>query len=186
MEVPLSVITIFASGGLSAVTGYLTSRLSLQRQRSINRYTFLLAILAEVRDLHTRLLEYETAFTQRVMTGEVSGAQVLKVLLQPADTVVFSNNASSIGLFDRRTALRVLRFYADIRTLQGRAYVLSEAAAVANTPLVESETQRHLLLVRQVRWKAQSLIKRLRRQPGGMFTVGWWLRRHAHQWLKAR
>src|SRR5271163_4103583 len=108
MHLPLSVVTIFASGGLSAITGYLTSRLSQQRQRSINRYTFHLAILAEVRGLHSRLLVYEAAFANRVMTGEVSGAQVLMVLLQPGDSVVFSNNALSIGLFDRRTALRVL------------------------------------------------------------------------------
>jgi hypothetical protein len=178
MQLPVSVVTILASAGLSAVTGYLTSRLSLQRQRSISRYTFLLAILAEVRGLHNRLLEYEAAFTNRVMTGEISGAQVLKVLLQPADTVVFSNNASSIGLFDRRTALRVLRFYSDIRTLQGRAYVLSEATQVGNSELVHAETQRHLLLVRQVRRRAHALIKRLRRQPTGMFAASRWVRWH--------
>ena len=39
------------------------------------------------------------------MTGQVSSAQLLKVLLQAGDTVVFNNNASSIGLFDRRTAM---------------------------------------------------------------------------------
>jgi hypothetical protein len=169
MYLPLSVVTILASGGLSAATGYLTSRLSQQGQRSINRYTFHLAILAEVRGLHSRLLEYETAFAQRVMTGEVSGAQVLQVLLQPGDTPVFSNNAMSIGLFDRRTALRVLRFYADVRTLHGRAYVLSEAAGLGNSALVAAETQRHLLVVRQVR-----------RQPAGLSRVGRWLRRHRY------
>jgi hypothetical protein len=174
MYLPVSVVTIFASAGLSAFTGYLSSRLSLQRQRSINRYTFRLAILAEVRGLHNRLLEYEAAFANRVMTGEVSGAHVLTVLLQPADTVVFSNNALSIGLFDRRTALRVLRFYADIRTLQGRALVLSEAADVANTELLQLETQRHLLFVRQVRRRAHTLIKRLRRSLTGVFAVAGW------------
>jgi len=179
MQLPLSVVTILASGGLSAVTGYLTSRLSLQRQRSINRYTFHLAILAEVRGLHSRLLEYEAAFVNRVMTGQVSGAQVLTVLLQPADTVVFNNNALSIGLFDRRTALRVLRFYADIRTLQGRADVLSQVADVAKSELLQSEMQRHLLLVRQVRRRAHSLIKRLRRSPTGIFAGSRWMRRRA-------
>jgi hypothetical protein len=177
MQLPVSLLTILASGGLSAVTGYLTSRLSLQSQRSINRYTFHLAILAEVRGLHSRLMEYETAFTHRVMTGEVSGAQVLTVLLQPGDAVVFNNNASSIGLFDRRTALRVLRFYADIRTLQGRAAVLSEAVGVSSTELVQAETQRQLLLVRQVRRRAHALIKRLRSQPVGMSAAERWLQR---------
>jgi hypothetical protein len=183
MQLPISVLTILASGGLSAATGYLTSRLSLQRQRTINQYTFHLAILAEVRGLHSRLLEYEAAFTNRVMTGEVSGAQVLKVLLQPADSVVFNNNASSIGLFDRRTALRVLRFYADIRTLQGRAYVLSEAAQLATSELVQSETQRHLLLVRQIRKRAHALIKRLRRQPDGALAAARWLRRRVRPFV---
>jgi hypothetical protein len=177
MQLPVSIATILASGGLSAVTGYLTSRLSLQSQRSINRYTFHLAILAEVRGLHSRLMEYEAAFTHRVMTGEVSGAQVLSVLLQPGDAVVFNNNASSIGLFDRRTALRVLRFYADIRTLQGRAHVLSEAVGVASTTLVQAETERQLLLVRQVRRRAHALIRRLRSQPVGMSAAERWVRR---------
>jgi hypothetical protein len=121
-------VTILLSAALSGAMGYLTSRLSQRSQTLIDRQTYRGAMLAEIRGLHRRLLEYETAFAERVMTGQISSAQVLRVLLQPGDTAVFNNHASSIGLFDRRTALRVVRFYATIRSLEGRALVLAKTA----------------------------------------------------------
>ncbi|MDB5446975.1 MAG: hypothetical protein JWQ97_2292 [Phenylobacterium sp.] len=161
MHVPLSALTIFASTVLSAVTSYITSRISQQRQQSITSRTYRQALLMEVRALHNRLLEYETAYVQRVITGQISGDQLLKILFQPGETVVFTNNASSIGLFDRRTALRVLRFYSDMRVLEGRAVVLSEAALSADVELVRRERARHLTQLRQVRRRAHFLIRRL-------------------------
>ena len=160
---PLS-LTVVISAGLSAVTGYVTSRISQRSQQLINRRTYRVAILAEVRALHQRLLEYEAAFAGRVMTGQISAAQVLKVLLQSGDTVVFSNNASSIGLFDRRTALRIVRFYADIRSLYGRALVLSELVDMAGSGHIETEMHLHLALVRQLRRRAHALVRRIRRE----------------------
>ena len=162
MNVPVSTFTIFVSAVLSAATGFLTSRISQQSQRAMNGHTYRLAILAEVRGLHHRLLEYEIAYEQRVLTGQVSGAQVLQVLMQTGDTVVFNNNASSIGLFDRRTALRVLRFYADVRALHGRALVLSELSNGAPTPSVHAEVLQHLVMARKVRRRARFLVRRLR------------------------
>jgi len=164
MQSPSFLVTILASATLSALTGYATSRLSQRSQRSVHRHTYRLALLAEVRNLHRRLMDYEAAFATRVITGQISAAQVLKVLLQSGDTVVFSNNAASIGLFDRRTALRVLRFYADVRTLQGRALVLSEFAGTMEEALFATERTRHLEYARQVRRRAHHLIRRLRRQ----------------------
>ena len=164
MHVPVSVITIFASAVLSAATSYVTSRISQQRQQLINSRTYGRALLMEVRALHNRLLEYEAAYARRVMTGQLSGAQLLKILFQPGDTVVFTNNASSIGLFDRPTALRVLRFYSDVRILEGRAAVLSEAAASADAELIKRESRLHLAQLHQVRRRAHFLIRRLRTQ----------------------
>jgi hypothetical protein len=161
MHVPVSVLTIIGSAVLSAATSYVTSRISQQRQQSITSRTYRQALLMEVRSLHNRLLEYETAFVKRVMTGQISGDQLLKILFQPGDTVVFTNNASSIGLFDRRTALRVLRFYSDVRVLEGRAVVLSEAASSADPEFVRGEMGHHLTLLRQVRRRAHFLIRRL-------------------------
>ncbi|MDB5445227.1 MAG: hypothetical protein JWQ97_544 [Phenylobacterium sp.] len=161
MNVPVSAITLLASAVLSAATSYVTSRISQQRQQSITSRTYRQAILMEVRALHNRLLEYETAYGLRVMTGQISGGQLLKILFQPGDTVVFTNNASSIGLFDRRTALRVLRFYSDIRVLEGRAIVLSESASTADAELIKSEMRHHLTQLRQVRRRAHFLIRRL-------------------------
>jgi hypothetical protein len=161
MHLPVSALTILASAVLSAATSYVTSRIIQQRQRSITSRTFRQALLMEVRALHSRLLEYETSYVQRVMTGQISGDQLLKILFQPGDTVVFTNNASSIGLFDRRTALRVLRFYSDMRVLEGRAVVLSEARTSADPELVRNETARHLTQLRQVRRRAHFLIRRL-------------------------
>ena len=131
MHVPISALTILASTVLSAATGYVASRISQEKQRSITSRTYRQALLMEVRALHSRLLEYEAAYVKYVMTGQISGDQLLKILFQAGDTVVFTNNASSIGLFDRRTALRVLRFYSDVRAMEGRAAVLSEAASSA-------------------------------------------------------
>jgi len=165
--------TIVVSATLSGVMGYLTSRLSQRNQRLIDRQTYRGAILAEIRGLHSRLMEYETAFTERVMTGRVSSAQLLKVLLQPGDTVVFNNHASSIGLFDRRNALRVVRFYASIRSLEGRAMVLSETGYHPD----EADMQRHLDFVRQLRRRAYMLIRRIRRRrPGFCAARLSWLR----------
>lgn len=166
MHMPVSAITIFTSTLLSAATGYITSRISHHRHISINRRTYLRAILAEVRGLHNRLLEYEAVYANRVLTGQISINQLLKVLLQPGDTVVFTNIASSIGLFDRRTALQVVRFYSDIRILEGRAVVLSEAAASEDSELLKQEMHRHLNELHRVRRRAQILIRHLRaRRP---------------------
>ncbi|MDB5480020.1 MAG: hypothetical protein JWO83_1073 [Caulobacteraceae bacterium] len=165
--------TVVVSAALSGATGYLTSRLSQRNQRLIDRQTYRGAILAEIRGLHRRLMEYETAFADRVMTGQVSSAQLLKVLLQPGDTVVFNNNASSIGLFDRRTALRVVRFYASIRSLEGRALVLSETGYHPD----DADMQRHLEFVRRLRRRAYVVIRRLRRRRPGLFATRLsWLR----------
>jgi hypothetical protein len=174
MHVPVSALTIFASTVLSAATSYITSRISQQRQRLITSRTFRQALLMEVRALHNRLLEYETSYVKRVMTGQISGDQLLKILFQPGDTVVFTNNASSIGLFDRRTALRVLRFYSDMRVLEGRAVVLSEASSSADAELVRSERARHLAHLRQTRRRAHFLIRRLHaRRPLAERLIRW-------------
>ena len=165
MHASVFSLTVLVSAGLSAVTGYVTSRISQHRQQRLNRQTYRVAILAEVRSLHRRLLEYETAFVARVMPGEVSGAQVVKVLMQAGDTVVFNNNTSSIGLFDRPTALRVVRFYSDLRSLYGRALVLSELVDAARSSLVEAEMLHHLVLVRKLRRRAHALVRRIRQQP---------------------
>lgn len=164
MDLPVSVITVLTSTVLSAATSYVTSRISQQRQQAITSRTYRQALLMEVRALHNRLLEYETAYVQLVMTGQISGDQLRKVLLQPGDTVVFTNNTSSIGLFDRRTALRVLRFYSDMRLLEGRASVLSEAAPSADAEFFRHETARHLMQLRQVRRRAHFLVRRLHAQ----------------------
>jgi hypothetical protein len=163
--------TIFASATLSGAMGYLTSRLSQHNQRLLDRHTYRGAMLAEIRGLHRRLVEYETAFAERVMTGQISSAQVLKVLLQPGDTVVFSNHASSIGLFDRRTALRVVRFYASIRSLEGRALLLSETAEHTGCQPDDAVLRRHLDFVRQLHRRAYLLIHRLRRGRPGLFAT---------------
>lgn len=163
--------TIFVSAALSGTMGYLTSRLSQRSQRLIDRQAYRGAILAEVRGLHRRLLEYDTAFAERVMTGQISSAQVLKVLLQPGDTVVFNNHASSIGLFDPGTALRVVRFYAAIRSLEGRALVLSETAEGSGHDPDDAHMRSHLEFVRQLRRRAYVLIRRLRSRRLGLFAA---------------
>jgi hypothetical protein len=164
MHVPVSTLTIVTSAALSAVTSYVTSRISQHRQLSLNGRTYRQAVLAEVRALHNRLLEYEAVYATRVMTGQISVGQLLKVLLQPGDTVVFTNNASAIGLFDRRTALRVVRFYSDIRILEGRAIVLSEDAGTTDPEVLQHEMGRHLIQLRLARRRAHFLIRRLRAQ----------------------
>jgi hypothetical protein len=166
-------VTIFVSAALSGAVSYLISRLNQRNQRRIDRQRYRAAILAEIRGLHGRLLEYEAAFAQRVLTGQISSAQVVRVLLQPGDTAVFNNNAALLGLFDRRTALRVVRFYASIRSLEGRALVLSEAGYHPD----DTDMQRHLDFVRRLRRRAYVLIRRLRLHRPGLFATRLsWLR----------
>ena len=164
-------ITIIASAALSGAVSYFTSRLSQRNQRLIDRQTYRGAMLAEIRGLHQRLLEYEAAFAERVLTGEMPSSKVIAVFMQAGDTVVFNNHASSIGLFDRRNALRVVRFYAAIRSLEGRAQVLSETGYHPD----DADMQRHLEFVRRLRRRAYVLIHRLRRRRPGLFASrpGW-------------
>jgi hypothetical protein len=180
MHVPVSALTIIGSAILSAATSYVTSRISQQRQLLINSRAYRQAVLAEVRALHNRLLDYESVYARRVMTGEISGAQLIKVLLQPGDMVVFSNNASAIGLFERRTALRVVRFYSDLRILEGRALVLSEAAGSSDPELLRFEMGRHLTQLRHMRRRAHFLVRRLRAdRPWPADLLRWARRRRA-------
>jgi hypothetical protein len=164
-------VTIFVSAALSGAVSYLISRLNQRNQRRIDRQRYRAAILAEIRGLHGRLLEYEAAFAQRVLTGQISSAQVVRVLLQPGDTAVFNNNAALLGLFDRRTALRVVRFYAAIRSLQGRALVLSEISENTSRGPDNAAMKGHLEYVRQLRRRAHVLIRRLRRRTDGRSAV---------------
>jgi hypothetical protein len=177
MQLPVSVITIFLSASLSAVTSYVISRISQQNQRLLESRTYRQAVLIEVRALHNRLLDYEVAYETHVMTAQISGAQLLKIVLQPGDTIVFNNNASSIGLFDHRTALRVMRFYADIRALQGRATVLSEASAQTDPDLIRREMERHINQLRQARRRAHFLVRRLRHHRPLLAKALLWIRR---------
>ncbi|MBV8682546.1 MAG: hypothetical protein JO111_06710 [Caulobacteraceae bacterium] len=170
MATPLS-ITIIISAGLSGVVSYVTSRLSQTNQRLLERQTYRVAMLAEIRGLHQRLVEYEFTFSERVLTGQVTSAQVLQVLLQSGDMVVYNNHASSIGLFDRRTALRIVRFYAGIRNLQGRAIVLAEMAAAPGPGGGDEDMQKHLEHVRRLRRRAGLLIRRLRRTRLSLFRT---------------
>jgi hypothetical protein len=170
-------VTVLTSAGLSGAVSYFTSRLSQRNQRLIERQTYRVAMLAEIRGLHQRLVEYEVAFSERVLTGQISSAQVLSVLLQSGDTVVFNNHASSIGLFDRRTALRIVRFYAGIRSLQGRAVVLSEMAAQPGPGGGEQDVRSHLEFVRRLRGRANVLIHRVRRtRPSRLRVTLLWMR----------
>jgi hypothetical protein len=190
MHLPIGVVTIFLSASLSAVTSYVISRVNQQNQRLIESRTYRQALLIEVRALYNRLLDYEVAYETHVMTAQISGAQLLKIVLQPGDTVVFNNNASSIGLFDRRTALRVTRFYADIRALQGRATVLSEASAHADQDLVRHEMARHLTQLRQARRRAHFVVRRLRDHRPLVARAASWVRHHwpprLFRWRTAR
>lgn len=158
-----AVFTLLLSGSLSALTGYIASRVSQHQQQRHAEDIYRLAIATEIRTLHGRLARYEELLQTRVLIGQISGAQVLKVLLPDEATAVFSDNASSIGVFDTRAALRILRFYADVRTLQGHAHVISEMGSAAG----EDEFTRHHRMLRHARRQAHALVRRLRRGRAG-------------------
>jgi Mg-chelatase subunit ChlI len=156
------VVTVLLSGSVSAFTGYLASRISQRQQQHHAEDVYRLAIATEIRTLHGRLARYDELLRTRVKAGRASGAQVLRGLLPDEATAVFSNNAASIGVFDTRTALRILRFYADVRTLQGHAHVISDMGPAAG----EEEFVRHQHMLRHTRRRAHALVKRLRRRRG--------------------
>jgi hypothetical protein len=58
----------------------------------------------------------------------------------------------------------VVRFYSDIRILEGRAIVLSEDAGSTDPEVLKHEMGRHLIQLRQARRRAHFLIRRLRAQ----------------------
>lgn len=158
-----SLATIFASAGLSAVTGFLTSRLTQHRDQRLKAYTYRAAIVSEIRTLHTRLTEYERIFEERVIGGQLTGAEVLGVLLQSGDMAVFANGAASIGLLDPRVGLRVLRFYAGIRALQGHARIIWDLARRDEGYELQDAVQRHRAMVHGLQRRAVMLVRRLRR-----------------------
>jgi hypothetical protein len=162
MSDSVSVVTVLVSAGLSVATGYVSSRVSHRLQDRQTAHRWRLAIISEIRTLRGRLAQYETAYETLVVTGEIPGAQVLRVLLQPGDISVFTNSAASIGLFDTRISLRVLRFYADIRALQGHALVLAEIAGGSGRSASDADIQQHRTRLRRCRLRANVLIRRLR------------------------
>lgn len=162
MAHPLAIFTVVFSGSVSAFTGYLASRLAQRQQQKHAENVYRLAIATEIRTLHGRLARYDELLRTRVLTGHISGAQALRVLLPGEATAVFADNAASIGVFDTRTALRILRFYADLRTLQGHAHLVAEMGTAAS----ETEFSRHQRMLRHARRQAHALVKRLRQGRG--------------------
>ncbi len=170
MRLPDAVFlsTVLISATVSAITGYVSSRLTqrIQEQKSARRWR--LAVASEIRTLRTRLLQYEFTFESRVLTGELSGSHALRVLLQPGDISVFTNSASSIGFFDTRTALRVLRFYADIRTLQGHAIMLEDVADQREGVASDSDVCKHRKMVQNCQRRAHVLVRHLRHEAAAL------------------
>jgi len=162
---------------VSAGASYITARISQRRQQRRASENYKLALVSEIRALHKHLIRYETEFNERVLAGKATAAQVLKVLLQPGDTIVFTQNASAIGLFHNQTALRVLRFYSDVRTLHGHAQVLSELAGDEGGDLIKHEMLRHQSMVGHVRRRAHVLVKRLKRPSFAAVTHAFLRRR---------
>jgi hypothetical protein len=156
----IAIFTVLLSGSVSAFTGYLAARLSQRQQQRHIEDVYKLAIATEIRTLNGRLARYEELLRSRALDGKVSGAQLFKVLVPKGATAVFDNNAASVGVFDTRTALRMLRFYADVRTLQGHARVVEKMGSAAD----EADSTRHQQMLRHVRRQAQGLVRRLRRR----------------------
>jgi hypothetical protein len=186
MSDSVSVVTVLVSASLSAATGYVSSRLSRMLQDRQTAHRWRLAIISEIRTLRARLAQYETAYETRVVTGEISGSQVLRVLLQPGDISVFTNSASSIGLFDPRISLRVLRFYADIRALQGHALVLAEMTDGAGVRPRDSDIYQHRTMLRRCHLRAHVLIRRLRADIRALDLMRGVWRRACHPWHVGR
>ena len=186
MSNAISLVTFLVSATVSATTGYAVSRLSQTIQDRKASYRWRLAIVSEIRTLRTRLAQYETEFEQRVVTGEISGSQVLRVLLPPGDISVFTHSAASIGLFGTRTALRVLRFYADVRTLQGHALILAEVASKSDAPPRESDILQHRTMLQRCQRRAQILVRRLRGEVGALWILrALWIRETSSRGLTA-
>lgn len=162
MAQSIAALTVLLSGSVSAFTGYIASRLSQRQQQSHTEDIYRLAIATEIRTLNGRLARYDELLRSEALAGKVSGAQLFKVLVPNEATAVFATNAASVGVFDTGTALRILRFYADVRTLQGHAGVISKMGPVAG----ETDAARHQTMLRHTRRQAQSLVRRLRRRRG--------------------
>jgi len=177
-----SLFTVLISAGVSAATGYISSRLTqrIQERKATGRWR--LALASEIRTLRTRLMQYELAFESRVLTGELLGSHALRLLLQPGDISVFTHNASSIGLFDTALALRVLRFYADIRTLQGHAIILEETVREPSTSVPTPEVGNHLKMLRNCKRQAQVLVHHLRHEDNTLKFARQILRRVRRRW----
>jgi len=152
----ISLFTVFVSGSVSAFTGYVASRVSQRLQQRRNAYTYRLAVISEIRTLRDRLSQYELFFLNKVATGELPIIKALNVFLQPGAMAVFANNASSVGLFDTRTA---------VRALQGHASVLSDLDGRLDQPQLDLELHRHQAMLRGARRQSQRLVRRLRPRP---------------------
>lgn len=158
----LAIFTVLLSGSVSAFTGYIASRISQRQQQRHIEDVYRLAIATEIRTLNGRLARYDELLRSQALAGKVSGAQLFKVLVPEDATAVFANNAASVGVFDTRTALRILRFYADVRTLQGHARVVSKMGSAAG----DADFTRHQRMLRHARRQAQGLVRRLRAREG--------------------
>jgi len=154
----IAVFTLLLSGSVSAFSGYIASRISQRQQQRQTEAIYRLAIATAIRTLSGRLTRYDGLLRSEVLAGKVSNAQLFDVLIPKDATAVFAANAASVGVFDTCTALRILRFYADVRTLQGHAHVISTMGAAEG----DTDFMRHRRMLRHVRRQGQGLIRRLR------------------------
>jgi hypothetical protein len=158
MAQSIAIFTVLLSGSVSAFTGYIASRFSQRQQQRHTEDVYRLAVATEIRTLNGRLARYDELLRSQILAGKVSNGRLFKVLVPKGATAVFANNAASVGVFDTRTALRILRFYADVRTLQGHAQVVSKMGPAAG----DDDVTIHQRLLRHARRQARGLVRRLR------------------------
>lgn len=114
MSMPdFSLPTALGSALIGGVAGYIGSILNQDRNRRLERKTFLRALEVEISILQEKLIaekEFIREFSERGRIA-VCLRESEPMMICDRDMLVFISNTSKIGLFDHQTAHEIIHFY---------------------------------------------------------------------------
>ncbi len=175
----ISLATVGLSASVSVVTGYLGTLFNSNRMRKRNRRTYGLSLLAEIKSLQRLFRRYYLAFAAQDTATSVICIPWLHV--GTADTTVFNNGSSNLGVFSTRTAVEIVEFYSLVRVLASQADSLREMKATSDDhDALHQALLRHLHQVGTARYHGHATVAALRREiPMSFSEILRYLRRRA-------
>lgn len=113
------MLQIIISGGFGALAGFIASLFMQNRVRRLDARTYAAAVAREMLLITRKLNSYSTALRglERELLDD-RDLHVPELLLSDQDLIVYHSNTAKIGLLEGPHALRLLKFYQQVRDLR--------------------------------------------------------------------